>query len=93
VFPTSLESASFTLKVIAEEEEENEEVDCGSKWMFGGKENDVPSTSTREELTLTDFGEGSSVKPVTTMLAHPRRGNSSTVIKAIRSFKKCYQAM
>ena len=41
---TSLESASFTLKVIAEEEEENEEVDCGSKWMFGGMGNDVPST-------------------------------------------------
>ena len=43
-YSTSLESASFTLKVIAEEEEENEEVDCGSKWMFGGKGNDVPST-------------------------------------------------
>ena len=43
-YSTSLESASFTLKVIAVDEEENEEVDCGSKWMFGGKENDVPST-------------------------------------------------
>ena len=41
---TSLESASFTLKVIAEVEEENEDADCGSKWMVGGKGNKMPST-------------------------------------------------
>jgi len=92
VLPTSLESASFTLKVMAEDEED-EEADCGRKRMVGGKGNEMPSTSTREEFTFTDLGERSSAKPVTTMLAHPRRGNSSIVIKAIRSLKKCYQAV
>lgn len=84
MLPTSLESASFTLKVIAEDEE-NEDADCGRKRMVAGKGKEMPSTSTREELTLTDLGDGSSAKPVTTMLAHPRRGNSSIVIKAISS--------
>ena len=41
---TSLESASFTLKVIAEEDEENEEADCGRKQMVGGKGNGMLST-------------------------------------------------
>ena len=40
---TSLESTSFTLKVIAEDKE-NEEADCGSKLMVGGKGNPMLST-------------------------------------------------
>ena len=41
---TSLESVSFTLKVIAEEETENDEADCGSSWLVEGKVKNTPST-------------------------------------------------